>query len=161
MARHRSIAASPVRTAAETWDVISTLVVDTLDKSPVLAGTVAGVMRDLTPAGLALVASGYLGSNPLTLVAEPLYLTITTTEGAAAISGVEEENLNPVPGGTTATDWMIYLPTPAGLAGLVQDVVSVSVHASAAAPPAEPDTKEATSSGVGFDLRRLDPRNRN
>lgn len=161
MARHRVIAGSPARTAAETWATIGALVSATLGKSSSIAETaVSAVMGDLAPAGLALVASGHLQATPLTVVADPLYLAIATVEGTDALSAIDEENLNPVPGAATATDWTIYLPTPIGLSALVLDVVACSDHASADSPPAEPATKEALASAVPFDLRRLDPKNR-
>jgi hypothetical protein len=161
MARHRAIAGSPARTAGETWATISTLVADTLGKSSsITESAVTTVMNDLSPAGLALVASGHLQKHPLTVVAEPLYLTITTVEGEEAFSAMDEENLSPVPGATTATTWKVYLPSPVGLSDLVAEVVAGSEHASAASPPSESVTKEASASNGAFDLRRLDPKNR-
>jgi hypothetical protein len=117
-------------------------------------------MNDLSPAGLALVASGHLQKHPLTVVAEPLNLTITTVEGEEAFSAMDEENLSPVPGAATATTWKVYLPSPVGLSDLVAEVVAGSEHASAASPPSESVTKEASASNGAFDLRRLDPKNR-
>jgi hypothetical protein len=161
MARHRAIAGSPARTAGETWATISTLVADTLGKSSsITESAVTTVMNDLSPAGLALVASGHLQKHPLTVVAEPLYLTITTVEGEEAFSAMDEENLSPVPGAATATTWKVYLPSPVGLSDLVAEVVAGSEHASAASPPSESVTKEASASNGAFDLRRLDPKNR-
>jgi hypothetical protein len=161
MARHRNIAGSPARTAGETWETISSLVSATLGKSSSIAeSSVSTVMNDLSPAGLALVASGHLQKLPLTVVAEPLRLTINTVEGEDAFSTMDDENLGPVPGAATATSWTVHLPTPAGLSDLVAEVVSACDHASTGSPPAEPVAKEASSSSQAFDLRRLDPSNR-
>jgi hypothetical protein len=161
MARHRYIAGSPARTAGETWATISTLVSGSLGKSSsITESAVTMVMNDLSPAGLALVASGHLQKHPLTVVAEPLYLTIATVEGEEAFSTMDEENLNPVPGAGTATTWKVYLPSPIGLNDLVAEVVAGNEHASADSPPPESVTKEASTSNGAFDLRRLDPKNR-
>jgi hypothetical protein len=161
MARHRDIAGSPARTAGETWATIGTLVAATLNKSSsITEGAVTSVMNDLSPAGVALVASGYLQKLPVTVVAEPLYLTITTVEGEEAFSTMAEENLNPVPGAATPTTWKVYLPAPVGLSDLVTEVVADSEHASADSPPAEALTKEGSTNNGAFDLRRLDPKNR-
>jgi hypothetical protein len=73
---------------------------------------------------------------------------------------MDEENLSPVPGAATATTWKVYLPSPVGLSDLVAEVVAGSEHASAASPPSESVTKEASASNGAFDLRRLDPKNR-
>lgn len=159
MARHRNIAGGPARTAGETWETISTLVSTTLGKSSSISeSAVTTVMNNLSPAGVALVASGHLQKAPLTVVADPLYLTITTVEGEEAFSAMDEENLNPVPGAATATTWQVYLSSPIGLSDLVAEVVADSEHASAGSPPSESVTKEASTSNCAFDLRRLDPK---
>lgn len=160
MARHRDIASSPVRTAAETWTIISELITVTLDRSSAIDGNdVRRALDSAGPAGTALVAAGYTNSDDVTVVADPLRLTIRTVSGAEAFKAEIEENLNPVPGAATAVDWMVYLPKTDGLAPLIEDVVTASDHLSAGAPPAE--SKKATDVATStIDLRRLDPSRR-
>lgn len=160
MARHRDVASSPVRTAADTWGVIGELISVTLDRSDDIDGDdVRRVLADATPAGTALVAADYTGSADITVVAGPLYLTIRTVAGADAFETEADENHNPVPGAATAKDWTVYLPNPAGLASLVEDVAAASEHLSTDSPPAEaPNASSSTSATI--DLRRLDPSRR-
>lgn len=161
MARHRDIAASPVRTAAETWGIICELVAVTLDRSDGIDGDdVRRALDGAAPAGTALIAAGYTGTADVTVVAAPLHLTIRTVAGTDAFKAEADENLNPVPGGATAQDWMIYLPNPAGLASLIGDVVATSDHLSVGPPP-PPDAADVESaSATTIDLRRLDPSRR-
>lgn len=160
MARHRDIAASPVRTAADTWAVISELIAVTLDRSDDIDGDdVRRALDAATPAGTALVAAGYTGSADITVVAGPLHLTIRTVAGADAFKTEADENHNPVPGAATAKDWTVYLPNPAGLASLVEDVAAGSEHLSTDSPPAEP-SNASNSTSATIDLRRLDPSRR-
>lgn len=160
MARHRDIAASPVRTAAEAWAIIRELIAITLDRSDEIDGDdVRRALDGAAPAGTALVAAGYTGTADITVVAAPLHLTIRTVSGTDAFKAEEDENLNAVPGAATAQDWMVYLPSPAGLAALVEDVAAGSAHLSADPPPS--DASDAKSSATTtVDLRRLDPSRR-
>lgn len=161
MARHRDIAASPVRTAADTWAVISELIAVTLDRSDDIDGDdVRRALDAATPAGTALVAAGYTGSTDITVVAGPLHLTIRTVAGADAFKTEADENHNPVPGAATAKDWTVYLPNPAGLASLVEDVAAGSEHLSTDSPPAEASNATSNSTSATIDLRRLDPSRR-
>jgi hypothetical protein len=112
-------------------------------------------MDQLAPAGLALVSSGYLATSPLVLIADPLRLEIKTVDGVESFDALESESLNPVPGGATATSWMIYLPAPVGFEALVTECVKTSGHTSSDKPPAEPVTKETATNSVSFDLTRL------
>lgn len=160
MARHRDIAASPVRTAAETWDVIRDLIAATLGRSEHIDGElVRRVLDDAAPAGTALVAAGYTGGADITLVAAPLRLTIRTVGGSEAFKAHADENLNPVPGAATAQDWTVYLPRPAGLSALVDDVIGGAEHLSSGPPPQEAQESTNSNSAV-IDLRRLDPARR-
>ena len=160
MARHRDIAASPVRTAAEAWGIISELIAITLDRSDEIDGAdVRRTLNGVAPAGTALVAAGYTCADDVTVVAAPLRLTIRTVAGTDAFKAEADENLNPVPGAATAQDWKVYLPRPSGLGSLVDEVVAASEHLSAEPPPPEAeDTKSASATTI--DLRRLDPSRR-
>ncbi len=160
MSRHRDLAASPVRTAAETWEAIAELVAVTLDPSTTMdVEDVRRTFDAVAPAGLALVAAGHLDRMPLTVIAPPLHLTIGTVTGEAAFRALEDENLNPVPGAATADSWMLYLPRPAGLAGLVDEVAKGVSGVSTAEPPAA-SAIGAPRSATTVELRRLDPEQR-
>jgi hypothetical protein len=157
VARHRDIAASPVRTAAETWTAISNLIASTLDRSPNFSSAhVAAHVESAAPAGRALVAAGYLDRSNLTLIAGPLRLTIKTVSGETAFRALEDENPNPVPGAATCDAWMLYLPTPPGLATLVTEVAAEAEHISSDDPPSDVDATDTKAAAV-IDLRRLDP----
>lgn len=161
MSRHRDIAASPARNPAQAWDVVCDLLASTLSRSPNLdQATIATSLSSIVSAGRALVATGALTREPLTLVAEPLRLTISTVESDGALDLLEDENLNPVPGAATATDWTLYLPAPDGLANLVVSDAAGVPHVSIEPPPEEAASSKAAQPTV-VDLRRLDPRARN
>jgi hypothetical protein len=145
MRRHRDIAAAPRRSATATWQAITDLVVDTLDRSPhVNRADVESVMTTAATVGLPLVAGGHLDQYPLTLVADPIHCTIGTVSGTAALS--LEENLNPIPGGAQATDFTLHLPTPDPLGPLAQATAQRSHHLSTD-PPAEPTSSAQAVQG--------------
>lgn len=135
MHRYRSIAAAPIRAASESWQIIRQLVQDTLERSEHIGATdVVDAMQIAAQAGRMLIAAGHLESAPLILVAGDLHLEITTVSGDQAFS--LEENLNPVPGGATATEWTVHLPSDGPLGTAVRDVVAASEHLSADLPKA-------------------------
>jgi len=151
MQRHRDIAAAPRRAATATWQAITDLVADTLDRSPHLARVeVEMVLLTARPAGLPLVAGGHLDKHPITLVAGPVNCTIGTISGTAALS--LDENLGPIPGGASATGFTVHLPTPNPLEELVRKTAQRSPHLSAE-PPAR---MEATASGDRRELVDLE-----
>jgi hypothetical protein len=134
MQRHREIAAAPERLASETWDTICRLIVDTLARSSSIDGAkVRSELDRVRGVGTALVAGGHLVNDPVVVVADPVYLNITTATGDAAIA--LDENLDPVPGGASADRWRVYLPTPNPLADIVEAAIDGSSHLSAASPP--------------------------
>lgn len=136
MQRHRDIAAAPCRASAATWQVITDLVVDTLDRSPHLArANVEAVMLTARIAGLPLVAGGHLDTHPITLVAGSVNCTIGTVSGTAALS--LEENLSPIPGAASATGFTVYLPVTDPLADLIRGTARRSPHLSAEPPDPE------------------------
>jgi hypothetical protein len=147
MQRHRQICAAPRRAASETWSAITTLVVGTLERSRAIAAAdVSAVMEFAAPAGRMLIAGGHLDRHPLVVAAAPVDLSITTVSGTGALT--EEENLAPVPGGTSATGWMIYLPAPDPLASVVRSMVVSSAHLSAGQPPDGATAKSAVMTGT-------------
>ncbi len=149
MKRHRDVAAAPHRGASATWQVITQLVADSLERSSTIARSdVEAAMAAAAPVGRHLVAGGHLDRQPLTLVAAPMYCTIGTVSGTAALS--LDENLDPIPGVATATQFVVYLPTPGPLARMVKDAAAGSPHLSAAPPPDDvEDTRSATTKSDG------------
>ena len=155
MERHRTIAASPVRTAAQAWKVVRTLVADTLERSPAVpVGSVGVELGALDGLGPALIAGGHLESKGLVLCDVGLHVTVTVVTADAAL-GVEE-NLNPVPGGASATDeWMLYLPLPGALDASVEAAAKRSSHLSVETPPkSAPVAKKREGSAIDLDALR-------
>ena len=135
MKRQRTFAASPVRSAAEAWDLVARLITKTLERSPAVPdGSVAGELAALDGLGPALIAGGHLESNDLVLCDIGLHVTIRVVTSDAALN--VRENHNPVPGGGRATDaWMLYLPSPGALDASVAGAAKRSSHLSVGAPP--------------------------
>ncbi len=158
MERHRTIAASPVRSAAEAWEVVTTLVADTLERSPdVPAGSVGVELAALEGLGPALIAGGHLESKGLVLCDAGLHVTVTVATADAAL-GVQE-NLNPVPGGAGATDgWILHLPLPGALDAWVEAAAKRSSHLSVEPPPKSAPAAKAkkgeTGSAINLDALR-------
>jgi hypothetical protein len=152
MLRYRTIAASPVRSASATWQVITDLVADTIATSSALTRAEAEeAMLVAAPAGRMLIAGGHLDRYPLTLVAGQVFCEITTVSGAAAVGA--EENLNPVPGAAGAEMFTIYLPNPDPLGEAVSTAVAGHARLSGAVPVAE--SEKAAISGPLIDLGAL------
>ena len=147
MQRHRQVAAAPERSTSDTWEAIAQILAATLDRSPNIdASDVAGAMDAVSGVGRALVAGGHLEKHAVVLVADPVHVNITTVSGKGA-TGLDED-LGPVPGGATATDWTIYLPTPDPVGDAVRSAVKGVAHLSADEPPSEWVTKSAMSEGA-------------
>ena len=144
MERSRYIAAAPVRTASEAWQVVSTLLAETLERSSsVPTGSVGKELAPLKGLGAALIAGGHLESKSLVLVDTDLRLTIHVLTADAALD--VEENLNPVPGGASATDgWTLYLPSAGPLDDAVAAAVKNSRHLSTNAPPQSAPAEKST-----------------
>jgi hypothetical protein len=160
MERRRTIAAAPVRTAAEAWKVVSSLLTDTLERSSSIpAGSVAVALAPLSGLGPALIAGGHLEAKGLVLVDEGMHVTITVMTADAAL-GVEE-NLSPIPGGASATgDWTLYVPASGALDAAIAAALKGSTHLSAKSPPeSAPSRNKGEGSGasaIDVDaLRRL------
>lgn len=161
MERYRTIAASPIRSATDAWTVVTTLIADTLERSPnVPAGSVCNELGVLNGLGPALIAGGHLESKGLVLCDVGLHLTITVVTSDAALD--VKENLNAVPGGGTATDaWLLHIPLPGALDASVKAAAERSEHLSVEkAPQSAPSVKkgEARSSIDLEALRRVKPR---
>jgi hypothetical protein len=145
MERTRLIAAAPVRSASEAWQVLGTLLSDTLERSSsVPTGSVAAALANLNGLGPALIAGGHLESKGIVLVDEGLHVTIRVLTADAALD--VEENLNPVPGGASATDgWTVYFPPAGPLDKTLNSAVKSSSHLSTAEPPASAPAQKTES----------------
>lgn len=150
MLRHRTVAASPVRGASATWQIITDLVADTIAVSAGISRSDAvQAMAAAAPVGRMLIAGGHLDRHPITLVAGLVHCEIVTMSGTAALT--VEENLNPIPGAADATTYTIYLPAAAPLAAVVAEAVDGHPRLSDARPPA-PEEKKAGGMGPLVDL---------
>ena len=155
MKRHRTIAASPVRSAAQAWKVVTKLVTDTLERSPAVpAGSVGTELAALDGLGPALIAGGHLESNGLVLCDIGLHVTLTVVTADAAL-GVNE-NLNPVPGGASATSgWTLHLPLPGPLDASVKAAAKRSSHLSVEpSPESAPAATKSQESAIDLDVLR-------
>ena len=155
MERRRTIAASPVRSAVQAWQVVTTLIADTLERSPAVPeGSVAEELSALDGLGPALIAGGHLESKGLVLCDVGLHVTVTVLTADAAL-GVTE-NLNPVPGGASAgEDWMLYLPLPGPLDASVEAAAKRSAHLSVGEPPkSAPAAKKSEIAAIDLDALR-------
>lgn len=154
MKRHRDVAAAPVRSPSETWRTIAEIVVTTLERSPgVPRAEAEAAMAAAAPAGLALIAGGYLDRHPITLIAGTVDCTIQTVTGTRAFD--VDENLNPVPGAGTATQFTVHLPSPEPHGGLVRRVADSHPGLSAEEPSA-PAQEDTARSGSFIDLAALE-----
>jgi hypothetical protein len=157
MERTRLLAAAPVRSASEAWQVLSTLLAGTLERSPsVPTGSVAKELAPLKGLGPALIAGGHLESKGLVLVDSGLHLTIRVLTADAALD--VEENLNPVPGGASATNgWTLYVPSAGPLDSAVKAAAKKSPHLSTDDPPTSAPAEKserASSSLIDVDALR-------
>lgn len=156
MLRRRDVAASPVRRADETWTVIVELIADTLDRSGAIER--ADVVEAFGAAdiiGPRLVSARHLEKSPVVLVADPVHLCVYTVSGVEAIS--LEENLGPVPGGSSASTWKVHLPAPEPLTADVTAAVADSDHLTTDTPPSTVVKSTASAELLDFDAlaRRL------
>jgi hypothetical protein len=150
MLRRRDIAASPVRSADEAWTVLVELIADTLDRSAAIER--ADVLDALGVAGIIgprLVAARHLEKSPVVLV--PVHLSIYTVSGVEAIS--IEENLGPVPGGSSASTWRVHLPAPEPLNADIMAAIAGSDHLTTETPPSA--AVKSTASAELLDLDAL------
>jgi hypothetical protein len=134
MERSRYIAAAPIRSASDAWKVVCALIADTLERSAsVVSGSVVKELQCLNGIGPALIAGGHLEGEGLVLVDENLYATIHVLTADAALDLTE--NLNPIPGGSSATaGWVVYLPSSGPLKTTVEAAAKKSIHLSTDKP---------------------------
>ncbi len=159
--RRRDIAASPVRTAAETWTTIRDLVAATVGRSEIIdRESVVAELDSATPAAIALIAGGHTDRLDVTLVAAELQLAVRTVSGTGAFRALDDENRNAVPGAATAETWTLHIPRPEGLAELIDDVIADTIHLSTDQPSAGHDSGNQATAAAHIDLTRLDPTRR-
>jgi hypothetical protein len=153
MQRHRQVAAAPERTTSDAVATIEDLIRDSLTRSDKLdAGTIDDALATAKPALLALTAGGHLDRDALVVVGAQLHLSITTLTGDGALSLAE--NLAAVPGAASATEWMLYLPTPAPLGELVAAVAAKHPNLTVETPPVDAEST-ADRSAATVDLGAL------
>ena len=160
MQRHRTVAGSPARSAADAWAVVTALVADTLDRSPDIdRAEVESAMGAAGGVGRALIAGGHLRASPLVVVAADMWLEIGTVSGMEALD--LEEKLEAVPGAATASAWRVHLPQREPLAKEVREAAKAHANLSADEPQAleEAVAASAVTSDV-LDLEALAQRTR-
>jgi hypothetical protein len=140
MVRTRKIAGRPVRSGAEAWDTIADLSAASLASGPNIdetevrteLGSISGVMGSL-------VNGKHLDNAAVEVSAGELHLEIFTVSGDAAFK--VRENLNPVPGAATASDWEVRVPAPELYQGIVVEAVSKLAHVSISKETGQKRTK--------------------
>jgi hypothetical protein len=144
MQRYRTIAGPPQRTSTAAWDVLVTLVSNTLSASQhITSEDVTLAFTPLRGLGSALISGGHLEKSPIVVVTTSLHLSINVATGLEALN--TDENLNPVPGGGSSTvEWMIHLPAPVTLEAVLSRAAKLSDHLSI--NPAPVGTLVASSS---------------
>lgn len=152
MQRHRQIAAAPERGTSETWEVLAELIAATLERAKQIDRTeVVRALETVRAVGIMLIAGAHTESQPIVLRAEPVDLSITTVSGDGALT--LDENLEPVLGATTATNWTLYLPDPEPVTDAVRAAVAKVAHVMAGTAP-ESTQKSAMASTGGDVLDR-------
>lgn len=151
MKRTRQIAGSPFRDATDAWVTLRELVANSVSASPAFSETsVRTELRALDGLGAALVGGGHLDVDGVTLVADPIYVTITIASGDKAFQC--DENLAPIPGGASATSWNLYLPDITTLHKPLADLADSLAHVHLGKPPAyvEKTAESATIDAAAF-----------
>lgn len=121
MKRFRTFNAAPARTSSETALVISNVIAASLKASSHLDATATSTALTVAePAILMLVSSRNLETIPLVLVAGETTLEIRCRYDGEAVGG--EENLNPVPGMSSATSYLLHLPAPDPIRGAIEAI---------------------------------------
>ena len=155
MDRVRTIAASPHRGADQAWEVVKTLVVDTLERSPILeADVIEQELAKLDGLVPAMIAGGHLEHKGLVLCDAGLHVTVYVVTADAALD--VDENLNPVPGGAKAgEDWCLYVPLPEPYETFLTELAEDSDHISVDKPPkTAPAEAQKLSSAIDLDALR-------
>jgi hypothetical protein len=159
--RTRKIAGTPVRSAADAWSTVKTLLTDTLERSSEIPdGSVACALAPLDGLASAIAASGAAAAAPFAVIAGDLHLDIYIVRGDDAFA--IEEDLGPVPGGASApSTWVLYIQPPTHLVDATTTVVDGTEHLEVG-KPSTTEAKSRTAAGTATDstinesaLRRL------
>ena len=128
MHRTRTIAAAPVRSADEAWQVVKQLLIDTLERSPnVPDGSVDTELAALSGLLPALIAGGHVSATPIVLVDGDLHLSTHVVRGDEALT--LDENVSPVPGGASASaGWKVYVSPPAHMEDATKAACAANDH---------------------------------
>ena len=154
MKRLRTIAAAPVRSATEAWQVLKSVIVDTLQRSPAISeGSVDRELAVLDGIVPALIAGGHFEQKGFVLHDTSFHITFLVVTADPAL--YVEENLNPIPGGASATeDWVLYIPLCGTFDELVEAKVQSSSHLTVQQPP-EPVTGRMKHEKAEIDFNTL------
>jgi hypothetical protein len=154
MERHRTLAGSPVRSASATWAALTDMIVASLEVSEHIDGSeVRTECEAVGEAISAVIAGGYLATDRLVLVADPMYVHFTVANGNAAFAAEEDEQVAAVPGGRNAAKWQLYIDAPDTLIGLLGDATTATPHITCGTAPAY--SAKAASHVVGVDFNAM------
>ena len=155
MKRLRTIAAAPVRSATAAWQVLKSVIVDTLQRSPAISeGSVDRELAVLDGIVPALIAGGHFEQKGFVLYDTSFHITFLVVTSDPALCA--EENLKPIPGGASATeDWVLYIPLTGTFDERMEAIAHSSSHLSVKQPP-EPVTgrMKHESAEIDFDALR-------
>lgn len=150
----RTIPGRPISSGTDVANEIVDLVAATLDPSPhITANAVRAELSDALPVLSLLASGGHLNDGGLLLLAASLRLTICVPVGEAALTATADTSAPR--GAATAENWMLYIPTPNGLAALAESAASTCAHVSTDPPPPEGRASQTTASSSTIDLTRL------
>lgn len=154
MHRNRTIAASPTRSGAAAWAVVTRLLADTLERSDAIPeASVEASLARMGGLAAALIAGGHFDATPLVLVDKGLHVSIRVVRGDQALS--VQENLEPIPGGASATaEWVLHMSAPTHLAGALTAAAEGNSHVSTSPAPEYKENTQASVAGAASSINR-------
>lgn len=156
MKRTRTLNAAPERSSIATVEVMSKLVIDSLaGASNLEQSDVAAALKAAAPGLLILTSGRHLWKTPVVLVAGDTICEIYCRYDNEALGGAE--NLNPIPGTSTAEDFSLHLPAPEPLTSAIAAVVSGHPALTTELAPLAPPQKVCASASMQapLDLKAL------
>jgi hypothetical protein len=152
--RTRVVNAAPARNASETVATISDVIAASLAAaSEIDNDQVTAALSKARATLLMLVSSRRMKDSPVVLVAGNAICEFFCRYDAAAVGG--EENLNPVPGMSTATTFMLHVPAPEPLAGPIAALVAGNKHLTTEPAPAAAPTAARAAGSSPIDLTAI------
>lgn len=146
----RRVAASPARTASNTWRAAADMIAaDNADAHETLIGVI--------DAGAVLVADEVTASSPLVLVGAGPRIHVYTVHGTDAANG-DNVNEAPVSGLDFTGAWTLYIPDHPSEPGLISALVN-DAHIVIGPPPTPTSTNSRNRGGSrigGIDLSALE-----